>query len=61
MSFSVWFRQWIGSFFKLLTVGTKKRKSEAQRKKERELSHGNYNIFEINGVLFKLDQNPLGA
>lgn len=36
MSFSVWFRQWIGSFFKLLTVGTKKRKSEAQRKKERE-------------------------
>ena len=36
MSFRVWFRQWIGSFFKLLTVGTKKRKSEAQRKKERE-------------------------
>ena len=36
MSFRVWFRQWIGSFCKLLTVGTKKRKSEAQRKKERE-------------------------
>jgi hypothetical protein len=36
MSFSVWFRQWIGTFFKLLTVGTKKRKSDAQRKKERE-------------------------
>lgn len=36
MSFSIWFRQWIGSFFKLLTVGSKKRKSNAQRKKERE-------------------------
>lgn len=36
MSFSVWFRQWIGSFIKLLTIDTKKHKSDAQRKKERE-------------------------
>ena len=36
MSFRVWFRRWIRSFFKLLTVGTKKYKSDAQRKKERE-------------------------
>ena len=36
MSFSVWFRQWVRSFFRLLTIGSKKHKSEAQRKKERE-------------------------
>lgn len=36
MSFSIWFRQWIGSFCKLFTVGTKKRKSKTPREKERE-------------------------
>ena len=36
MRFSVWFSQWLNSFFKLLTIGSKKRKSEAQRKRERE-------------------------
>ena len=36
MSFNVWFRQWVRAFFKLLTVDTKKYKSDAQRKKERE-------------------------
>ena len=35
MKFSVWFRQWVMSFLTLLTIGSKKRKSEAQRKKER--------------------------
>lgn len=51
MSFRVWFRQWIGSFFKLLTVGTKKCKSEAQRKKERErrlkAKHSSANYYRI--------------
>ena len=51
MSFSVWFRQWIGSFFKLLTVGSKKRKSDAQRKKERErrlkAKHSSANYYRI--------------
>ena len=36
MSFRVWFVQWINSFLKLLTIDSKKRKSDAQRKKERE-------------------------
>ena len=36
MSFSVWFRKWIDSFFKLITIDSKKYKSDAQRKKERE-------------------------
>lgn len=36
MSFGVWFRKWIRSFFKLLTSSSKKYKSGAQRKKERE-------------------------
>lgn len=36
MRFSVWFRQWTGSFLKILTFAGKKRKSDAQRKKERE-------------------------
>jgi hypothetical protein len=36
MSFSVWFKQWIFSFFKLLSFGTKKHKSDAQREKEKE-------------------------
>ena len=35
MKFSVWFKQWVMSFLTLLTLGSKKRKSEAQRKKER--------------------------
>ena len=35
MKFSVWFKQWVMSFLTLLTIGSKKRKSEAQRKKER--------------------------
>ena len=36
MSFSTWFVQWINSFLKLLTIGSKKRRSDAQRKKDRE-------------------------
>ena len=36
MSFGTWFLQWIDSFFKLLTVGSKKRRTEAQRKEEHE-------------------------
>ena len=36
MSFRVWFRQWVMSFLRLMTVGAQKRKSDAQRKKERE-------------------------
>lgn len=36
MSFRVWFRQWVMSFLRLMTVGAKKHKSDAQRKKERE-------------------------
>ena len=36
MRFRVWFLQWIGAFYKLLTFGTKVRKSDYQRKKERE-------------------------
>ena len=36
MSFSIWFREWIGSFFKLLTIGINKRKSVAQRQRDRE-------------------------
>ena len=36
MSFTVWFRMWVRSFFKLLTLGTKKRKSDAQRRREHE-------------------------
>ena len=35
MKFNVWFTLWITSFLKLLTVGSKKRKSDAQRKKDR--------------------------
>ena len=33
MSFSVWFRQWIRSFFRLLTVGSKKHKMKHSAKK----------------------------
>lgn len=51
MSFSVWFRQWINSFFKLLTIGSKKHKSDAQRKKERErrlkAKHSSANLYRI--------------
>lgn len=36
MSFTVWFRLWVRSFFKLLTLGSKKRKTEAQRKREHD-------------------------
>ena len=36
MSFTVWFRMWVRSFFKLLTIGATKRKSDAQRKREHE-------------------------
>ena len=36
MSFGVWFKMWIASFFKLLTFDVKKHKSDAQRKRERE-------------------------
>ena len=35
MRFRVWFLQWIGAFYKLLTFNTKVRKSDYQRKKER--------------------------
>ena len=35
MRFSVWFRQWVMSFLRLMTVGAKKHKSDAQRRKER--------------------------
>ena len=36
MSFKVWFRKWIRSFYRLMMVGSRPRKSEKQRKKERE-------------------------
>lgn len=36
MSFSVWFKQWVKAFCKLLTAGSKRSKSDAQREKERE-------------------------
>ena len=36
MSFTVWFQMWVRSFFKLLTIGATKRKSDAQRKREHE-------------------------
>ena len=36
MSFKVWFRRWIRSFYRLMMVGSHPRKSEKQRKKERE-------------------------
>lgn len=35
MRFSVWFRQWVRLFLRLMTAGENKRKSEDQRKKER--------------------------
>ena len=36
MGFGIWFKMWWMSFFRLLTCGSKPRKSERQRKKERE-------------------------
>ena len=36
MSFSVWFKNWIRAFCKLMTFDYKKPKSDAQRKRERE-------------------------
>lgn len=36
MGFGIWFKMWWISFFRLLTCGSKPRKSERQRKKERE-------------------------
>ena len=36
MSFTGWFRMWVRSFFKLLTIGATKRKSDAQRRREHE-------------------------
>ena len=36
MSFRVWFKRWVFVFFKLLTLGGKPYKSDAQRKKEHD-------------------------
>ena len=36
MSFRVWFKRWVFAFFKLLTLGGKPHKSDAQRKKEHD-------------------------
>lgn len=36
MSFRVWFKRWVFAFFKLLTLGGKPYKSDAQRKKEHD-------------------------
>ena len=36
MIFRFWFKEWVNSIFKLLTVNLKKYKSDARRKKERE-------------------------
>ena len=36
MSFRVWFKRWVLAFFKLLTLGGKPYKSDAQRKKEHD-------------------------
>ena len=36
MSFKVWFRRWIRSFYRLLMIGSRPHKSEKQRKNERE-------------------------
>ena len=36
MSFRVWFKRWVFAFFKLLTLGEKGYKSDAQRKREHD-------------------------
>ena len=36
MSFRVWFKQWVFAFLKLLTLGGKPHKSDAQRKREHD-------------------------
>lgn len=36
MSFKIWFRKWVRSFYRLMMVGKRPYKSEKQRKKERD-------------------------
>ena len=49
MSFSVWFKNWIRAFCKLMTFDYKKPKSDAQRKRERErrlkAKHSSANLY----------------
>ena len=49
MSFSVWFKNWIRAFCKLMTFDYKKPKSDAQRRRERErrlkAKHSSANLY----------------